>query len=388
MTPHLISKQVRQSKVLDFLHANPQGVSPRQIEDFLAQEGIRVPSRPTLIKRMEELSKEHPIVKEGSGRGSRYRYIPGGKPQAETVKVAPPAPAKDVVSKPGQTTLVIAENLGWLRSQPDGSFDLIYIDPPFNTGKVQKRTATMAVESTGVGHVGFGGRKYERKVVGKTIGYEDKFDDYITDFLAPRLQEAFRLLSPTGSLFLHLDPRESHYAKVYLDTLFGRNCFRNEIIWSYDYGARSRDRWSAKHDTILWYSKSHKEWTFNYDAIDRIPYMAPGLVGEEKAARGKTPTDVWWNTIVSPTGKEKTGYPTQKPLAILERIVAVHSKPTDRLLDFFAGSGSFGHAAARHGRNCVLVDQHPDAEDTIIKRFNDAGLPLAQASIEKRNASK
>lgn len=273
----------------------------------------------------------------------------------------------------------MGDNLAWLREQPDESFDLIYIDPPFNTGKAQKRTATQAVASTdGSGNAGFGGKSYTRQSIGETLSYEDKFDDFIHDFLAPRLKEAHRLLSPWGSLFLHLDPRESHYAKVFLDTVFGRASFRNEIIWSYDYGARSRNKWSTKHDTILWYSKSPDSWTFDYDAIDRIPYMAPGLVGAEKAARGKTPTDVWWNTIVSPTGKEKTGYPTQKPLAVLERIVRVHSLPTDRLLDFFAGSGSFGHAAAKLGRDCVLVDKNPPAWDVIRQRFDAAGLPLVE----------
>jgi site-specific DNA-methyltransferase (adenine-specific) len=278
--------------------------------------------------------------------------------------------------------LVVGDNLDWLKKQADESFDLIYIDPPFNTGKTQSRTTTTAVAGSDKGHVGFGGRQYERREVGEKLSYDDKFDDFIAKFLGPRLVEAHRLLSPTGSIFVHLDPRESHYAKVFLDELFGRDNFRNEIIWSYDYGARARNRWSAKHDTILWYSKDSKIWTFNYDAIDRIPYMAPGLVGAEKAARGKTPTDVWWNTIVSPTGKEKTGYPTQKPLAILERIVTVHSNPEDRLLDFFAGSGSFGHAAAKHGRNCFLVDKNPAARRTIISRFKKAGLPLTEVKAK------
>jgi site-specific DNA-methyltransferase (adenine-specific) len=187
--------------------------------------------------------------------------------------------------------------------------------------------------------------------------------------MEPRLVEARRVLRPTGSFFLHIDPREAHYCKVLLDLIFGRDCFMNEIIWAYDYGARSRTRWSAKHDTIFWYAKDSSCYTFNYDEIERIPYMAPGLVGKEKAARGKTPTDVWWHTIVSPTGKEKTGYPTQKPLGVVERLVKVHSRPGDRLLDFFAGSGTLGAAAARLGRTAVLVDESPEAVAVMVERL-------------------
>ena len=110
---------------------------------------------------------------------------------------------------------------------------------------------------------------------------------------------------------------------------------------------------------------------FNYDAIDRIPYMAPGLVTPEKAARGKTPTDVWWLTIVSPTGKEKTGYPAQKPLKLLERIIAVHSDEGDHVLDFFAGSGTTGVAAAQLGRQFTLIDNNPEALAVMQRRLAD-----------------
>ena len=189
------------------------------------------------------------------------------------------------------------------------------------------------------------------------------------------------LLTPDASLFLHVDCREVHYCKVMLDEVFGRESFMNEIIWAYDYGARSRRRWSAKHDSILWYVNDPGRYTFNYDEIDRIPYMAPGLVGPEKAARGKTPTDVWWHTIVSPNGKEKTGYATQKPLAILERIVRVHSLPGDRVLDFFAGSGSFGEAAARHGRKFVLVDNNPEAVRIMARRLAKYGAEVETGDV-------
>lgn len=242
--------------------------------------------------------------------------------------------------------VVFGENLKVLSGIDEESFDLIYIDPPFNTGVVQRRATRMS--------------------------YDDSFDDYL-GFIEPRLSEARRVLKSNGSIFLHLDYREVHYCKVLLDTIFGRESFQNEIIWAYDYGARTKKKWPAKHDNILWYSKNPDNYTFNYDEMDRIPYMAPGLVGPEKTARGKTPTDVWWHTIVSPNSKEKTGYPTQKPRGILDRIVKVHSNKEDRLLDFFAGSGSFGESAAENGRNVMLIDSNSDAVDVMSKRLSNLG---------------
>ena len=259
------------------------------------------------------------------------------------------------------------DNLSILRGFPDESFDLIYIDPPFNTGKVQERTRIQTVRDEQGDRVGFQGRRYTTVRIG-SMAFQDAFDDFL-QMLEPRFMEARRLLRPHGSFFLHMDYREVHYAKVLLDGFFGRSSFMNEIIWAYDYGARTRTRWPAKHDNILWYAKNPKQYTFNYDAIDRVPYMAPGLVGPEKAARGKTPTDVWWHTIVPTAGKERTGYPTQKPIAIANRIVRVHSNPGDTLLDFFAGSGTLGVAAVRNGRNAVLVDSNPAAMGVMARRF-------------------
>lgn len=259
------------------------------------------------------------------------------------------------------------DNLDVLHDFSDGWFNLIYIDPPFNTGKVQSRTAIATERAEDGDRTGFKGQRYKTVRLG-TQRYNDVFDDYL-GFLEPRLLEARRLLGKSGSFFLHLDYREVHYAKVLLDQIFGRECYVNEIIWAYDYGARATKKWSAKHDNILWYAKDPANYVFRLDEVDRIPYMAPGLVGAEKAERGKTPTDTWWHTIVSPTGKEKTGYPTQKPLGILERIVKVHSHPGDRLLDFFAGSGSFGDAADRQGRDVVLVDNSPTAIEVMLRRF-------------------
>lgn len=261
----------------------------------------------------------------------------------------------------------LTECLGFLQGQPDERFSLIYIDPPFNTGRRQKQQRMKTVRDPEGERVGFGGERYRTTLEG-VKGYDDVHEDYLA-FLAPRLEEARRVLAKDGALFVHLDDREVHYVKVMLDTIFGRASFMNEIIWAYDYGARSKSRWSRKHDVILWYAKDPKAYCFDFEAMERIPYMAPGLVSEEKRARGKTPTDVWWHTIVSPTGKERTGYPNQKPLGILERIVKVHSRPEDLCLDFFAGSGSFGEACARHQRAFVLVDQNPEAVEVMQARL-------------------
>jgi site-specific DNA-methyltransferase (adenine-specific) len=259
------------------------------------------------------------------------------------------------------------DNLEIMAAFPDASFDLIYIDPPFNTGKSQARTQIKTVRDDEGDRVGFAGNRYKTIRIG-TKSYGDAFSDYPA-FLEPRLVEARRLLSPKGSFFLHIDYREVHYCKVLLDAIFGRESFINEIIWAYDYGARATKRWSPKHDNILWYANDPKHYTYRYDDIERIPYMAPELVGPEKAERGKTPTDTWWNTIVSPNGKEKTGYPTQKPLTVISRIVTVHSNPGDRVLDFFAGSGTTGEAAVRHGRSAVLIDSNPEAIEVMTKRL-------------------
>jgi len=264
--------------------------------------------------------------------------------------------------------IIFGENLEVLGKLASASAQLIYIDPPFNTGKNQTRTQLKTVrDEMGGDRVGFAGRTYRTDKLG-TTSYSDSFDDFI-GFLRPRIEEAYRVLAPTGSFFFHIDYREVHYCKIMLDEIFGRQCFQNEIIWAYDYGARTKKRWPAKHDNILWYSKDPEIYTFNLDECDRIPYMAPGLVGPEKAARGKTPTDVWWHTIVPTNGKEKTGYATQKPLGILERIVKVHTNPGDLVLDFFAGSGTTGEAAARIGRDYILIDNNPQAIETMNRRL-------------------
>lgn len=316
----------------------------------------------------------------------------------------------------GSVTIHHGDNLVVTSGFADASFTLIYLDPPFNTGRVQGKAVESARSGLDVGgsrtgaaadttptqaekapdapksvsgagsaatslntvgalpaavvRRGFHGLEYER-VRGALRSYDDKFDDY-WGFLEPRLIEAWRLLSPEGTLYLHLDYREAHYAKVMLDAIFGRDHFLNELIWSYDYGAKTRKRWPSKHDTILVYVKDPARYHFDSEGVDREPYMAPGLVTPEKAARGKLPTDVWWHTIVPTTGREKTGYPTQKPEGILRRIVQASSRPGDRVLDAFAGSGTTGAVASALGRDAVLIDQNADAIEVMVKRMPGA----------------
>lgn len=278
-----------------------------------------------------------------------------------------------------------ADSLDILRQLPADSIDLIYIDPPFNTGKEQVRTRIRAIAAKDGDRTGFVGKRYKTIALG-TQRFADAFDDYLA-FLEPRLVEAHRVLAPHGSLYFHIDYREVHYCKLLLDAIFGRECFLNEIIWAYDYGGRPKNKWPPKHDNILLYVKDPDNYVFNSDRIERIPYMAPGLVGPEKAARGKLPTDVWWHTIVPTNGKERTGYPTQKPLGILRRIIEASSRPGDLVLDFFAGSGTTGVAAYELGRRFILVDDNPGALETMALRF--AGIAGVEwPSHERRLAER
>ena len=257
--------------------------------------------------------------------------------------------------------ILLGDNLEVLAGLPDGAFQLVYLDPPFNTGRDQTRR-TIATDKTAAGagdRTGFGGRRYASRLLAEST-YRDSFDDYLA-FLAPRLEQLRRVLHDTGTLYFHIDYREAHYCKLLLDELFGRECFLNEIVWAYDYGARSKNRWPAKHDTILVYVKDPAAYYFDAAEVDREPYMAPGLVTPEKAARGKLPTDVWWHTIVPTNGAEKTGYPTQKPEGIVRRMVLASSRPGDWCLDPFAGSGTLGAVAVQTGRRYVLIDSNPEA---------------------------
>jgi site-specific DNA-methyltransferase (adenine-specific) len=263
--------------------------------------------------------------------------------------------------------IYLGDNLPILKAMGSGCVDLIYIDPPFNTGRERNLTQIKTARSGDGDRVGFQGKRYQT-IRGESRSYRDHFDDFLA-FIEPRLTEAFRILKPNGSLYFHIDYREVHYCKILLDEVFGRPSFLNEIIWAYDYGGRTRKKWPPKHDNILWYAKNPKHYTFNQDAVDRIPYMAPALVGAEKAERGKLPTDTWWHTIVPTNGKEKTGYPTQKPLGILRRIVAASSNPGEVVMDFFAGSGTTGAACLELGRQFILVDENREALRVMARRF-------------------
>jgi len=264
-------------------------------------------------------------------------------------------------------SILLGENLELLPGFADGSFQMIYIDPPFNTGAVQTRRTLAVVRDADGERTGFQGRRYSSRVLAES-SYADAFADYHA-FLAPRLEHAHRLLRRDGTLYFHIDYREAHHCKLLLDEIFGRECFLNELIWAYDYGARARRRWPAKHDTILVYVRDRDSYHFDSAEVDREPYMAPGLVTAEKAARGKLPTDVWWHTIVPTSGREKTGYPSQKPEGIVRRMVQASTRPGDWCLDFFAGSGTLGAVAAQLGRHYVLIDSNPQAVEIMRARL-------------------
>ena len=284
-------------------------------------------------------------------------------------QTAEPAPVLD------EDLVIAGDNAAVLARLPESSFDLIYVDPPFNTGRAQARRTFAVTEDPAAARVGFGGRRYRSELLTR-LRYEDSFADYL-GFLEPRLARCRDLLAPHGTLYFHIDYREAHYCKLLLDELFGRDAFLNEIIWAYDYGAKPRRRWPAKHDTILAYVRTPGAHHFDADAVDREPYMAPGLVGAEKAARGKRPTDVWFHTIVPTNGAEKTGYPTQKPAGVLRRLVAASSRPGGWCLDPFAGSGTLGAVCGELGRRFVLIDSHPEAIAVMRARL-DADTPTVR----------
>jgi site-specific DNA-methyltransferase (adenine-specific) len=264
-------------------------------------------------------------------------------------------------------TVVLGEALDVLRLLPDGCAGLVYVDPPFNTGDARTGIRSTATEDASASRLGFAGRHY-RVEQQSGARYDDRFDDYI-GWLRPHLIETRRILAQHGTLYFHIDPRESHYCKVLLDEIFGRACFLNEVVWAYDYGARTKRRWPAKHDVILVYVKDLREYHFDASDVAREPYMAPKLQTPERAARGKLPTDVWWHTIVPTSSRERSGYPTQKPLGILRRIVAASSRPGELVVDWCAGSGTTGAAAAELGRRFLLVDSEPAAIDVMRRRL-------------------
>ena len=274
--------------------------------------------------------------------------------------------------------ILLGDNLPLLAAEPAGSVTMAYVDPPFNTGRRQTRRTLATTPATRGDRTGFGGRRYATRLLEES-SFRDRFDDYLA-FLEPRLRAVRRLLAPHGTLYFHIDYREAHYCKLLLDELFGRECFLNELIWAYDYGAKPRTRWPAKHDTILVYVREAGRHLFDADAVDREPYMAPGLVTPEQRERGKRPSDTWWHTIVSPTGREKTGYPTQKPEGIVRRMVQASSRPGDLCLDPFAGSGTLGAVAAKLGRRYLLIDESPEAAAVMERRLGLAAQKARSAS--------
>jgi site-specific DNA-methyltransferase (adenine-specific) len=280
--------------------------------------------------------------------------------------------------------IIAGDNMPALERLPEAAFDLVYIDPPFNTGRVQTRRSMTAAADADASRVGFGGRRYRTELL-QSLSYDDAFSDYL-GFLEPRLTRARELLAPHGTLYFHIDYREAHYCKLLLDEVFGRDAFLNEIIWAYDYGAKPRRRWPAKHDTILAYVRTPGGHHFDADAVEREPYMAPGLVGAEKAARGKRPTDVWFHTIVPTNGAEKTGYPTQKPAGVLRRLVAASSRPEAWCLDPFAGSGTLGAVCRELGRRFVLIDSSPTAIEVMRSRLGT--VPPALSAPARARAAR
>jgi site-specific DNA-methyltransferase (adenine-specific) len=289
-----------------------------------------------------------------------------------------PMRALDCPRMPGANEIILGDNLEVLPRFAEGSFQMIYIDPPFNTGAKQRRKTVRTVPDERGDRTGFAGRRYSTRLLSES-SYRDDFEDYLA-FLEPRLREARRVLSASGTLYFHIDYREAHYCKLLLDEIFGRESFLNEIIWAYDYGARSKRRWPSKHDTILVYVRDPAGYYYDAEAVDREPYMAPGLVTPAKAARGKLPTDVWWHTIVPTSGREKTGYPTQKPEGIVRRMVQASSRPGDRCLDCFAGSGTLGAVAAALDRRYVLIDSNPEAVSVARRRLGLAAQDAAAGS--------
>ncbi|HYA45705.1 MAG TPA: site-specific DNA-methyltransferase [Acidimicrobiales bacterium] len=285
------------------------------------------------------------------------------------------------LAQPANGYIILGDNAEVLAKLPGRSFQLIYIDPPFNTGRAQRRLTLFTHQSEEGDRRGFGGRNYATTLAGRK-SFDDDFDDYM-GFIRPRLIEARRLLTEDGTLYFHIDYREAHYCKVALDAIFGRECFLNEVIWAYDYGGRPKRRWPAKHDTILVYTRDPERYYFDQGAVERLPYMAPGLVTPDKAARGKAPTDVWWHTIVPTSGREKTGYPSQKPEGILRRVVQASSAPGAWVLDFFAGSGTTGAVARQLGRRFVLVDDNPEALEVMRRRLGTEGISYITSCGER-----
>ena len=287
----------------------------------------------------------------------------------------PDAPALDRLIL-GDNALVMTSLLQDL----EGRLNLIYIDPPFFTNRRYPARIGRGEDSRRPGDWALG------------EGYEDHWpdlDSYL-EFIYPRLELMHRLLSQSGTLYVHLDWHASAYVRLLLDEVFGQDQLLNEIVWTYHGPSPIRRAFNRKHDTLLVYVKG-TQYTFNADAV-RQPYD-PATIRTFKAspragfgkvpdlARGKVPEDWWYFPVVARLHKERTGYPTQKPEALLERIVLASSNPGDLVADFFCGSGTAAVVAARTGRRFIAVDRSYRALHTTRRRL--CVLPATPFSFER-----
>ena len=286
------------------------------------------------------------------------------------------------------------DNLEVMKRIDDESIHLIATDPPFNTGKKFTGNAGASFgDSWSWGdmsqHWVDGLRESKPALLCIIDGVRRMGDDSTAAYLAfmsVRLVEMRRVLRADGSIFLHCDPNASHYLKVLMDAIFGRKCFRNEIVWFYKLPSATKKYFPKKHDLIFWYTKSEKDWTFNADDVREayaelsVKTYARGPVvfksGHEAKQHplGRLAFDVWEIPSLR-TSKERIGYPTQKPLRLYERIIKAASKPGDVVLDPFCGSGTTLIAAEKLGRQWVGIDIHTEVENTVKSRLKHEGMP-------------
>jgi site-specific DNA-methyltransferase (adenine-specific) len=300
------------------------------------------------------------------------------------------------VKKAFTNTLYTNDNLFILSGLNSNLVDLIYLDPPFNSKRIY--SAPIGSKAAGSSFKDMWtwedvNEEYLNALAENypalaefiaSIGaiHSEAMKAYLT-YMARRIIEMYRILKDTGSLYLHCDPTASHYLKVVLDEIFGKNNFRNEITWCYGSGGASKSHFSRKHDTIFWYSKSQKI-IFNIDDV-REPYSSPEKsatpkkVGDKEYIKmnplGRIPFDWWQIPILTNSAKERTGYPTQKPLALLHRIIKASSNEGDIVMDPFCGCATTCVAAQQLGRKWIGIDIAEQCADVLVDRLsNDAGI--------------
>ena len=299
-----------------------------------------------------------------------------------------------------RNTLYTSDNLYVLLGLDSGLVDLIYLDPPFNS----KRTYSAPVGSKAAGasfkdmwtwkdvdehnldSLAVSHPDLTKFIAGAGEIHGKPMMAYLT-YMSQRVVEMRRVLKDTGSFYLHCDPTAGHYLKIMLDGIFGKKNFIAEIIWSYAWGVRTTRRWNRKHDVILMYAKS-RIFTFNYSAVmekrreEVLRRLEFGSASATMAAdRGKSgdrtmalPTDVWYIPTLNAMSKERTGYPTQKPLDLLKRIVLASSNEGDVVMDPFCGCATTCVAAQQLGRKWIGIDVEEQARNVLIRRLSsDAG---------------